>query len=301
MLNRNLSDLNNSTYDIASTSMNDVGNVAFLVIFAILISVGLSGNIATVLIIKFREKSHSSTYTVIAMLAAVDIVAICARAILLVEYFRFIEFQKWDLPVESIIILQVATFVTFVCSCIHVVILARLRYKLLTSPIEAMRISPKQVVFQCLVAWGISCILGIPYGINLFLIDAYIGDLIEVINGVWICLCTIIPIMVFHILKTQKLRAGITIRPQIIQTLNKMVISICLLQIISTTSIATVLVVELVTQTRSIYNTWIGHLLMLTSHVLHPVLFFHFTFCHRFCRPTVSFRVSTNHNMDTRM
>ena len=83
--------------------------------------------------------------------------------------------------------------------------------------------------------------------------------------------------------------------------LNKMVISICLLQIISTTSIATVLVVELVTQTRSIYNTWIGHLLMLTSHVLHPVLFFHFTFCHRFCRPTVSFRVSTNHNMDTRM
>ena len=99
MLNRNLSDLNNSTRDIASTRMNDIGNVAFLVIFAILISIGLSGNIATVLIIKFREKSQSTTYTVIAMLAAVDVVAICARAIILAEYFRFIEFQKWDLPV----------------------------------------------------------------------------------------------------------------------------------------------------------------------------------------------------------
>ena len=235
------------------------------------------------------------------MLAAVDIAAICVRAVLLVVYFRFVEWRKWDLPAEYIIGLQAVTFTTFVCSCIHVVILARLRYKLLSSPIEAMRITSKHVVYQSLFAWFVSFVLGILYGVNLFLNDVYLGDIIEVINGVWICIFTIVPIIVFHILKLQKLREGITPLPHITQTMNKMVISICVLQIISTTSIATVLVVEQVTQTWSIYNTLIGHLLMLTSHVLHPILFFHFTFCHRIFHSAMNCRASRDHDVDTRM
>ena len=57
MLNRSLLDEGNSTQNSGFSHKNNGGNIAFIVIFAILIFVGLSGNIATALIIKIR-KTH---------------------------------------------------------------------------------------------------------------------------------------------------------------------------------------------------------------------------------------------------
>ena len=47
---------------------------------------GFIGNITTIFFISFRESFHNATYTVIALLAFVDLLALCPRGLLVLTY-----------------------------------------------------------------------------------------------------------------------------------------------------------------------------------------------------------------------
>ena len=148
-------------------------NVAFMVFFSVLLLVGVVGNTATMVVIRLREDLHTATYTAIGLLAFVDLIAVCFRGILLVDLFNIFQ-QNWRLvlSLDSRNVLLTATFILLVCSSIHVVLLARLRYKLLTFPLQGMSIMPRHIVYQSILAWSVSGILGIPYGFS-FSLDEF--------------------------------------------------------------------------------------------------------------------------------
>ena len=172
-------------------------NAVLMSIAAFLIILGVVGNSGTIVVVKFREKFHSATFTAIALLALVDLFAVCLRGLNVVDFFYYLQGLDKILSHKSLIGLITTTFTTFVCSCAHVVILARLRYKLLAFPIEALTITAKNIVYQSLLAWGVSCILGIPYGLSLYYMDLNQGIIVDIILGFAICLGTILPIVFF--------------------------------------------------------------------------------------------------------
>ena len=283
-------EVNNFTKDETSTDDNMIVNVSFMAIFSLLIFVGIVGNSLTIVIIKRQKGFHTGTYITIALLAFVDLVAIWLRTVVLVAYFYGTKWHTLPFTIDALHGVLIATFITFLCSCIHVVILARLRYKLLAFPMEAMTISHKTLIRQSIIAWSVSCIFGIPYGLMMFLVDEYHGNIIEIILSALLCVCTVLPIVIFHILKTRKIREGITQRTNTIRSMNKMMIAISVVQIVSTTSIASTLIIDFITKHRTIYYYLIVHLVLLISHVMNPILFFYFTYCRRVVHPTGSNR-----------
>ena len=269
-----------------------------MVIFALLVFCGVLGNSVTIVIIICKTSFHSATYINIALLAFVDLLAICLRTVVLVAYFYETKWQMLPFSIDVLHGVLIATFITFLCSCIHVVIIARLRYKMLAFPMEAMNISHRSVIHQSIIAWSSSGILGIPYGLILFLVDEYHGNIIEIILSALLCMCTVLPIVIFHILKTRKIRECITQRTNTIRSMNKMMIAICVVQIVSTTSMAGAIIVDFIIKHRTVYFYLIVHLVLLISHVMNPILFFYFTFCRRFAHPIESNRNNMTTNTD---
>ena len=280
----------NFTKDETSTDDNTGVNISFMVIFALLVFGGILGNSITIVIIKCKNSFHSATFITIALLAFVDLVAICLRTVVLVAYFYETKWQMLPFTIDVLHGVLIATFITFLCSCIHVVILARLRYKMLAFPLEAMNISHRSVIHQSIIAWSSSGILGIPYGLILFLVDQYHGNIIEIILSTLLCICTVLPIVICHILKTRMIREGITQRTNTIRSMNKMMIAICVVQIVSTTSMAGTIIVDFIIKHRTVYFYLIVHLVLLISHVMNPILFFYFTYCRRVVHQTGSNR-----------
>ena len=268
-------------------------NVAFMVVSAVLLCVGVFGNISTMIIIRLREEFHSTTYTAIGLLAFVDFVAVCLRGIYLVDVFHYAQkVLKLILSANLFNGIIIANFVTFVCSCIHVVILMRLRYQLIAFPIEGISIKQKSLVYQSILAWSVSCILGIPYGL-LFLLDSF-----EIILSILVCLCTVIPIVTYHFLKIRSVRKRITPRNNIVRSMNKMVVAICVVQILSTASFNIFSVLNFVIEL-NIYHTWTVQLLFLMNHVMNPIMFFYFTSCRRIPNSTKNNRLQTQQQPET--
>ena len=280
---------------------NTIANITLMTISLVLCVVGLIGNIATIVIIKFKESSHSVAYTTIGLLALVDTVAICFRSIVLVVLFHYSQWFDWGMPEDSITGLLVGAFVTLLSSRAHVVILARLRYKQLAHPMEGLCISSRRMILQSILAWSVCSIIGIPYGFHLYWSDIFLGDIVEITTSVLICLGTVIPILVFHILKTRKLRECITTRTHTIHSMNRMVIAICIVQVVSTISVATAIFVDFFTSSRTIYYNWTVQLLLLMSNVLNPIMFFHFKSCRRILGSARNNRENRNHYDDTRV
>ena len=136
------------------------------------------------------------------------------------------------------------------------------------------------------MAWGVSCILGVPYGFSVFNTDIYQARIAEIIVGHAICFCTVVPIVVFHVLKIRKLRGGISSMNRTIHSMNKMVLAICAVQIISTLSVAFFAALSMTdfalrNYIMYMYYAFISQILLLLSHALNPIFFFYFTSCHR--------------------
>ena len=227
-----------------------------------------------------------TTYTTIGLLASVDLVATCLRVPKALDILYYLQWFDWVLPKKSIQGLYIGIFVTYVCSCIHVVILVRLRYKLLAYPIEGIAISVRNIAYQSLMAWGVSCILGVPYGFSVFNTDIYQARIVEIILGLTICFCTVVPIVVFHVLKVRKLRRGISSMNRTIHSMNKMVLAICAVQIVPPLSVAffsalSITDILLRNYQLYIYFGFISQILILLSHAMNPIFFFYFTSCRR--------------------
>ena len=110
--------------------------------------------------------------------------------------------------------------------------------------------------------------LGIPYGFS-FSLDEFSKYICELIINVVLCLCTILPIVTFRILKVRNLREGITPRTDTMRSMNKMVVAICLVQILSTSSSATGIIIFFGVR-YSVYLFWTVAILLLLNHVMNP-------------------------------
>ena len=248
-------------------------DVCFLVISAIFICIGVIGNTTTIVTIRLSERFHGATYTTVALLASVDLVALCFHGIRVAYYFYLMHYGELILPVYLLYGCVIATFITLVCSSFHVVMLARLRYKLLAFPIQGMNIMSRNVACQSILAWVTSCILGIPYGIMLISLNIFLLWIPEIVIGVLVCTCTVLPIVTYHILKIRKLRENLTRRANTMRLMNRIVILICVVQILSRMagpiyfiiyfSIGFDANIHLITQ-----------LLRLTSHAMNPILLY---------------------------
>ena len=261
-------------------------NVALMIIGTLITLLGLIGNSVTIVIVRLRSEFHTTTYTTIGLLALVDLVATCLRVPIVLYSLYYLQWFNSLLSTKSTQGLYIGTFITYVCSCVHVVILARLRYKLLAYPIEGLTISVRNIVYQSLMAWGVSCILGVPYGFSVYNTDIYQARIVEIILGHAICFCTVAPIVVFHVLKIRKLRGGISSMNRTIHSMNKMVLAICAVQIVSTLSVAffsalSMTDIALHNYHIHLYFGFISQILLLVGHAMNPIFFFYFTSCHR--------------------
>ena len=230
----------NKSYSKNFTDLEDIGlqfttgiDVWFLVMSAIFICIGVIGNTTTIVTIRLSDRFHGATYTTIALLAFVDLVALCFHGIRVTYYFYFMHHGVLIFPVYFLYGCVIATFITLVCSSFHVVMLARLRYKLLTFPIQGMSIMPRHVACQSILTWTTSCILGIPYGIMLISLNIFLLLIPEIVIGVLVCTCTVLPVVTYHILKIQKIRENLIRRANTMRLMNRMIMLICVVQILS--------------------------------------------------------------------
>ena len=83
-------------------------------------------------------------------------------------------------------------------------------------------------------------------------------------------------------------------------TMNKMVIAICVVQMLSTTSIA---LYHILTFTNRFDDNiaWVVQLLTLMNHVMNPILFFYFTSCRRAFNSKGTKRAHKHQQHDTQM
>ena len=289
--------------NIQATRTSKTGiNTVLMIIGALTILLGVIGNGVTIVIVRLRNEFHTATYTTIALLAFVDLVATCLRGLNVVNILHYLQWFYSILSMKFIRGLSIVTFVTYVCSCVHVVILARLRYKLLAYPIQGMTISARNIVYQSLSAWGVSCMLGVLYGFSVFYMDSYQLGIVEIIIGIAVLLCTVVPIIVFHVLKIRKLRGGISPMSKTINSMNKMVLAICVAQIVTTMCVTIYVVLPFLTAIARLYRVYYAitsQLLLLLIHTMNPLFFFYFTSCRRMLRANRNNNDQRNRRMET--
>ena len=132
------------------------------------------------------------------------------------------------------------------------------------------------MVNQSIVAWCLSSIVGVFYGLNIFFNDLYHSSIVEIFSGVLLCLSTVLPIVGFHFLKIRKLREGVTERRDTIKAMNRMVFAICIVQMLSTTSSAMLTILFFETKINTAILVWTLTVVVLLNHAANPMLFFFF-------------------------
>ena len=291
----------------SQTTNNDIINkelqLALVSISAILLLIGLVGNTATIVIIRYKKNFHNVTFTAVALLAIVDLIALCFRSTVFAYNSAYFVSGIFLFSSKTHDWLQTANFLTFTCSCFHVIILARLRYKILAFPFEAVYLGTKQMVHQSIVAWYLSSVVGVFYGLNIFFNDLYHSSIVEIFSGVLLCLSTVLPIVGFHFLKIRKLREGVTERRDTIRAMNRMVFAICIVQLLSTTSSAMLTILFFETKINTAILVWTFTVVVLSNHAANPMLFFFFNLYkkHFNQRQTNCNNVAENTHTDSRL
>ena len=201
------------------------------------------------------------------------------------DIFYNIQWNTWLLDPDYIRALNVIGFIISICSYIHVLLIARIRNKLFFISMEEMNKS-RQVICRIIIAWIVSCILGIPYGSGLYLNDNVdTWDIVSIIIQVLICLGTVVPVFVF-VFKVQTLDERFHPRVQMINLLCRITVAICVLLIVSTVfyilySLIFMLMRNLLLLTGMWtwpltflqYCIWIGHTLSSVRRVICPLFF----------------------------
>ena len=70
-------------------------NVTLMIIAAMLILLGIVGNCATIVTVRLRNEFHTATFTAVALLAGVDVLAVCVRAVDIVDTFYRMQYLTW--------------------------------------------------------------------------------------------------------------------------------------------------------------------------------------------------------------
>ena len=264
--------VNNSSNDTSYEDGEIINSITIFVVGCFLFIFGVVGNITTAFVIFCDRKLHNATYTVIALLAITDLLAICAR---FATFMMSVQMLNLDFIIAYGNPFLIGNFVTLNSSNFVIVILARLRYRLLVFPLHTANITTRRVEIQCILAWVASLILAIPYGCNLILNqDETASYIVEFIWTFYLYLSTIIPIMTYHCLKVRNIRGTMASSQNI------------------TNKMATMVAVILSLQVLSLLPLFVGHLIiliymdlgmgsivqcgMLLNHTINPVVFFMF-------------------------
>ncbi|KAK3100408.1 hypothetical protein FSP39_019405 [Pinctada imbricata] len=265
--------LNDTKNDSTLPETPELNFDALFIFGCFLFIFGVLGNAITAFVIYCDRKLHNATYTVIALLAITDLLAIGVRFVtFLMSYPGFIDKNFLE---KYINVFFIGNFVTLNSSNFIIVLLARLRYRLLVYPLHTANITKRQVEMQCALAWLVSVILGIPYGCNLILnLHDFSSYIVEMFWTFYLYFSTIIPIMTYHCLKVKNIRGTMTSSEQITQKMATMVAVILSLQVISVLPLLIGQIVILVT-----WNPSLGSFVqcgLLLNHTINPVVFFMF-------------------------
>ena len=101
--------------------------VVLMIIGVLLILLGIVGNSVPIVMIRLRVGFHTATYTTVALLALVKLFAVCLRIVNVVDIFHDLLGFGYIMSFKALCGFLTATFATYVSSCTHVVILARLK------------------------------------------------------------------------------------------------------------------------------------------------------------------------------
>ena len=194
--------------DDNSEQKYEAPKTAYLVIGSVLALIGLVGNFVSCVLIGCRRQLRSPTFVSFACLAFVDFFAIIVRYNVL--WFHYMTVHVDNLTVFMGIYFAIG-FVTLHCSCGHIILIASIRYLLVSRPLYGIVLSPQRILWYSCAIWIISCVLGVGYGFyQILLPQGYTIHAVEIVIGIYLLLGTIIPIVCLHVKKVRKLQRALS-------------------------------------------------------------------------------------------
>ncbi|XP_061167322.1 neuromedin-U receptor 2-like [Saccostrea echinata] len=186
-----------------------LGNTSFIWKFiagTVVMFIGVTGNLTTCFVILCSRKLHTSTYTVIAMLALSDLMAVIVRYIdtfydLYMNVFLEVYYIIWGF-----------VYFTLHASCAHIILLFYVRYRLVVSPLLSLsNFTPSRVIRISIFLWLLSIIFGYTYGCFSYYVDvAEMGSkpvslstayIVDGVVALFLIALPVIIIMIFHFKK----------------------------------------------------------------------------------------------------
>ena len=263
----------------------DADFITEIAVGSVLLVGGIVGNSLTAHFIRKHSDLHAPTFVLIACLACTDVIAIVFRYLTLIY-----DLQLYSKSKEATNFILICALATLHCSNMHIVILARLRYKLIVFPLQTTGIDFKTIFRSSFLAWVISFIIALCFEVPMsiensdgeFAIDPRIQNIISVSSGFYLLLSTLIPILWFHIYKVKALRNNHSVpfgSHDVTGKMSVMVTFILAFQVIAivplvTTNVCSYLDFEL--HTLYVFAN-ISHCSLLLNHSINPVLFFYFS------------------------
>ena len=173
---------------------------------SVVLFVGLMGNLTTCIVIVCRRKLHTPTYTVIAMLALSDCLAISVR------YADTFYDLYMNLFIQIYYIIWGVVYFTLHASCAHIILLFYVRYRLVVAPMTSLgNVTPMHVIRISLYLWTMSILFGFSYGFFSYYVDMagmgfkpVIMSTAYIVDGIVALLLTFIPVFVIAILHFKK-------------------------------------------------------------------------------------------------
>lgn len=133
---------------------------------SVVLFIGVLGNLTTCFVILCTRRLHTPTYTVIAMLALSDFMALSVRFV--DTYYDL----YMDLFIEVYFIIWGFVYFTLHASCAHIILLFYVRYRLIVSPLVSLgNLTCLHALKISMYLWTISLIFGYSYGCFSYYVD----------------------------------------------------------------------------------------------------------------------------------
>ena len=193
------------------TPIPDYGqpNVVYVFIGTFLALIGLTANISSCFMIGCHSRFRTPTLVSFACLAFADAIAILVRYSVL--FFHTLSVHFSDSSKYVIGIFLTLGFVSLHSSCGHIVLVAFLRYRIVSRPLYGFLLRPEKILRYSLIVWIYSCALGVGYGLYLFYLPP--GPELHIVEfcvGVYLLTGTIVPIVILQVRKVKKLKVALS-------------------------------------------------------------------------------------------
>lgn len=133
---------------------------------SVVLFIGVLGNLTTCIVILCTRRLHTPTYTVIAMLALSDFMALSVRFV-----DTFYDFYM-DVFIDVYFIIWGVVYFTLHASCAHIILLFYVRYRLIVSPLVSLSdLTCLRALKISMYLWTISLIFGYSYGCFSYYVD----------------------------------------------------------------------------------------------------------------------------------